>query len=68
MAEAVDEGLDPYVLAESGAKRLPALSSPHETRSLVGLGRNAEGMAQMSPQILPCRIDACGAAVPRRYP
>jgi hypothetical protein len=27
-----------------------------------------EGLAETAPQVYPCRVDKCGAAVPRRYP
>jgi len=27
-----------------------------------------EGLSESAPQIYPCRVDKCGAVVPRRYP
>jgi len=67
VAESEREGLDPYVLPDAEPP-LPSNAVLRESRGLVGLGVGAEGLTRTIPQILPCRIDECGAAVPKRYP
>ena len=49
----------------------PALAAAHLPNAVAVKLFAPEGLAKKpsnEPQVLPCRVDDCGAAVPQKYP
>ena len=79
MSETEEERLDPFVLnaklaaASSHRQRIAAANArrlePSSANPPASLG-SAGGLrgAATGPVLLPCRVDNCKAAVPRKYP
>ena len=70
------EALDPYIQSiksdEGATPHRKSPSSPKRALTPQGgvlqSGTKADEGLFTAPQIRPCRVDKCGAAVPRRYP